>query len=119
MKKIKLEKFQTWNYGDRKIMISKIRENGEATAYCYGGDIEEPRTIVGPVKMFEELFVKLGYTLSNPPPLSEMSEEDAAFFNELWPAEPESSKCQHDLKSYVGLTETYKYCTKCPHKDFY
>lgn len=27
------------------------------------------------------------------------------------------SGCVHDLKEYMGLRETYKYCTKCPHKE--
>lgn len=25
--------------------------------------------------------------------------------------------CSHELKDYVGLQETFKYCTKCDHKE--
>lgn len=26
------------------------------------------------------------------------------------------SGCDHDWKPYIGFTESYKYCTKCPEK---
>lgn len=25
--------------------------------------------------------------------------------------------CNHDMKKYVGFSESYKYCTKCDHKE--
>jgi hypothetical protein len=27
------------------------------------------------------------------------------------------SGCNHEFKEYVGLTESYKYCLKCDHKE--
>lgn len=30
---------------------------------------------------------------------------------------PEEAGCNHDLKTYVGFSESYKYCTKCEHKE--
>lgn len=30
----------------------------------------------------------------------------------------ERGGCKHDLKPYHGFTESYLYCTKCPHKEY-
>lgn len=42
------------------------------------------------------------------------SNEDSVFFvqNEII-----IGSCDHDLKQYIGFTDTYNYCTKCKHKE--
>lgn len=28
-----------------------------------------------------------------------------------------ASSCEHEMESYVGLNETFRYCKKCPYKE--
>lgn len=47
-------------------------------------------------------------TIMVPPPQSILVSIDLA----------NDETCKHDLKPYHGFTESYLYCTKCPHKEY-
>jgi len=69
-----------------------------------------------------DLHNRMGYTST---PTSWPTSEEIASAQKAWMDAFKSSAfdynnkggCNHDLKEYYGFTESYKYCTKCDHKE--